>query len=342
MSPTAREVPDTDWHVDELYRFAPPTGATLIDGDAFALRRRPQPRSLRCGVCIRARTIPSCARRARSATSAIYLPGEEPSDAEIAARRATFFDPYHALLAAEIDRVRNRHGHAVLLDGHSIAAEVPRFFAGRLPDLNLGTSDGGSCDRLRAGAGRGHRFGCERLHARRQRPLQGRLHHAPIRHARTPSVHALQLEMAQACYMDEAHPATVRRCARGRAHRSVLERLVIALSEWRPQGGNPMIRVYVARQRYDAYLVADRLNQAGIRAHVFNEHASSIAGDVPPDVAQPHVWIALRQRRAARARAACAKWRSRQARTTPIYCRKCGEQSPGNFELCWNCGHDLI
>ena len=53
-----------------------------------------------------------------------------------------------------------------------------------------------------------------------------------------------------------------------------------------------MIRVYVARQRYDAYLVADRLNQAGIRAHVFNEHASSIVGDVPPDVAQPQVWLA--------------------------------------------------
>ena len=43
-----------------------------------------------------------------------------------------------------------------------------------------------------------------------------------------------------------------------------------------------MIRFYVARQRYDAWLVADRLNQVGIRAHVFNQHASSIVGDVPP------------------------------------------------------------
>ena len=42
-----------------------------------------------------------------------------------------------------------------------------------------------------------------------------------------------------------------------------------------------MFRFYIARQRYDAYLVADRLNQAGIRAHVFNQHASSIVGDVP-------------------------------------------------------------
>ena len=43
-----------------------------------------------------------------------------------------------------------------------------------------------------------------------------------------------------------------------------------------------MIRFYIARQRYDAYLVADRLNQAGIRAHVFNEHASSIAAKCRP------------------------------------------------------------
>jgi len=36
-----------------------------------------------------------------------------------------------------------------------------------------------------------------------------------------------------------------------------------------------MIRIYVARQRFDAYLVADRLNQAGIRAHVFKDRKST-------------------------------------------------------------------
>jgi len=99
-----------------------------------------------------------------------------------------------------------------------------------------------------------------------------------------------------------------------------------------------VIRVYVARQRYDAYLVADRLNQAGIRAHVFNEHASSIVGDVPPDVAQPQVWIAD-DRDAPRAHALLRELeREATTRTAPLFCRKCGEQSPGNFELCWNCG----
>ena len=44
-----------------------------------------------------------------------------------------------------------------------------------------------------------------------------------------------------------------------------------------------MIRFYVASQRFDAYLLLDRLKQAGIKAHVFNEHTSSIVGDVPPE-----------------------------------------------------------
>ena len=100
-----------------------------------------------------------------------------------------------------------------------------------------------------------------------------------------------------------------------------------------------MIRIYVARQRYDAYLVADRMNQAGIRAHVFNEHASSIVGDVPPDVAQPQVWLAD-DADAPRAQALLHTMEI-EARRTPLYCRNCGEQSPGNFDLCWNCGTAL-
>ena len=101
-----------------------------------------------------------------------------------------------------------------------------------------------------------------------------------------------------------------------------------------------MIRVYVARQRFDAYLVADRLNQAGIRAHVFNEHMSSIVGDIPPDVAQPQVWIAD-DADAPRARALLQEMERDARQTTPRWCRACGESSPGSFDLCWNCGTAL-
>src|SRR5205823_4027019 len=64
---------------------------------------------------------------------------------EIAERRARWWQPYHDALAAELARVRDAHGVVVLWDAHSIASVLPRFFEGRLADLNLGTADGRSC-----------------------------------------------------------------------------------------------------------------------------------------------------------------------------------------------------
>ncbi len=101
-----------------------------------------------------------------------------------------------------------------------------------------------------------------------------------------------------------------------------------------------MIRFYVARQRFDAYLLADRLNQAGIRAHVFNEHASSIVGDVPPEVAQPQVWLAREEDRE-RATILLRSMEAEAARGGVAHCARCGEDSPANFDLCWNCGAAL-
>jgi len=101
-----------------------------------------------------------------------------------------------------------------------------------------------------------------------------------------------------------------------------------------------MFRFYTARHRYDAYLLADRLNQAGIRAHVFNEHASSIVGDVPPDVAQPQVWLAREQDRE-RAEILLRTMEADGARTDSRCCVACGEESPPAFDLCWNCGASL-
>ena len=101
-----------------------------------------------------------------------------------------------------------------------------------------------------------------------------------------------------------------------------------------------MIRVYVARQRYDAWLVADRLNQIGIRAHVFNQHMSSIVGDVPADVAQPQVWIE-RECDCERAHVVLAEIERAGRASIDVCCTACGEPSPSNFDLCWNCGGPL-
>jgi hypothetical protein len=105
--------------------------------------------------------------------------------------------------------------------------------------------------------------------------------------------------------------------------------------------GRLMLRIYIARQRYDAWLVADRLNQVGIKAHVFNQHASSIVGDVPPDVAQPHVWIE-RECDQERALIVLKEIEAAGSHAGEVACGKCGEASPSNFDLCWNCGGALV
>src|SRR4029079_5778374 len=135
----------------------------------------------------------------------MYDEGDAPSRDEVAQRIAAFFDPYHQTLAAELERVRALHGYAVLLDGHSIRAEVPRFFAGRLPDLNLGTADGASCDAALAAVA----AGALADHAAFSQFVIGRFKVGYVtRHYGRPEhgVHTLQLEMAQCAYMDEAPP----------------------------------------------------------------------------------------------------------------------------------------
>jgi hypothetical protein len=101
-----------------------------------------------------------------------------------------------------------------------------------------------------------------------------------------------------------------------------------------------MERFYTAHSRFDAYLVLHRLQQAGIAAHIFNEHVSSIVGEVPPDVAQPQVWLDDGRDRP-RAEAALASLGFDRAQIGSVFCRACKEENPTSFDLCWHCGADL-
>lgn len=70
---------------------------------------------------------------------------EPPDEAEIERRRAAFHLPYHAALKAELERVRDLHGIAILYDCHSIRSHIPYLFEGILPDFNIGTNNGTTC-----------------------------------------------------------------------------------------------------------------------------------------------------------------------------------------------------
>jgi hypothetical protein len=101
-----------------------------------------------------------------------------------------------------------------------------------------------------------------------------------------------------------------------------------------------MERFYTALNRFDAYILLHRLQQVGVVAHVFNEHTSSIVGEVPPDVAQPQVWLE-RARDRALAEATLAALSAERSQTGSVYCSACEEENPANFEACWACGANL-
>ena len=201
MQPEARRTPDTDWHVSRLYAFAADMGASLLVPShsryVVDLNRPRDDVSLYPGQ----NTTGLCPA-VRFSGEPVYLAGEEPTPAEVAARVDAYWRPYHLLLAGELARIKAEHGRALLWEGHSIRAYVPFLFDGRLPDLNLGTAGGASClpatqarlEAVLAGQGRyswiaNGRFKGGYITREYGRPRDG--------------VEAVQLELAQCNYMDE-------------------------------------------------------------------------------------------------------------------------------------------
>lgn len=144
MTPEARRAPDTDWHVSRLYAFALELGASVLvprySRYVVDLNRPEDDTSLYPGQ----NTTGLCPA-VRFSGDPVYLEGQGPDAAEVAARVDRYWRPYHAALRGEIARLRATHGRLVLWEGHSIRGELPFLFEGRLPDLNLGTAGGASC-----------------------------------------------------------------------------------------------------------------------------------------------------------------------------------------------------
>lgn len=202
VTPEARGVPDTDWFVSRLYDFARKLGASLLVPNysryVVDLNRPPDDVSLYPGQ----NTTGLCPA-VRFSGDPVYLPGQEPSPDEVAARVERYWRPYHDALARELARLRDAHGRVLLWEGHSIRSVVPFLFEGRLPDLNVGTAAGASC--------------APALQARLEAVLSAQQGYTWIangrfkggyitRHYGRPAegVDAVQLELAQDTYMDEA------------------------------------------------------------------------------------------------------------------------------------------
>ena len=231
MQPRAASVEDTDWHLDRLYAFVRELGAGLIvprlSRYVVDLNRPPQDTPMYPGV-----NNTGLAPTRFFSGDGLYRQGEEPDAAEVAARVADCWLPYHDALATELARLRFAHGHAVLFDAHSIKSELPWLFDGQLPDLNLGTASGASC----AASLRSQLAAVLAGQTQFSHVVDGRFKGGYItRHYGRPTeqVHALQLEMCWRCYLDEDRPQEWR-ADRAAKVAPLLQGLVQAMVDWRP------------------------------------------------------------------------------------------------------------
>lgn len=202
LTPSARRVPDTDWHVSRLYAFARDLGASILvplhSRYVVDLNRPPDDVSLYPGQ----NTTGLCPV-VQFSGEPVYLDGQEPDKAEVEARIEQYWRPYHQALEAELARIRDEHGRCVLWEGHSIRSVVPFLFDGTLPDFNLGTAAGSSC----SVALRDRLVGVLEGQADYSFVVDGRFKGGYItRHYGRPEqgIDAVQLELAQLNYMDES------------------------------------------------------------------------------------------------------------------------------------------
>jgi N-formylglutamate deformylase len=201
LTRAAKALPDTDWHLEPLYDFLDELGASVLVAThsryVVDLNRPPDNANLYPGQDTTG-VVPLDTFHKEP----LYLPGFPPSESETRSRIDQYWKPYHAKLAMELNGIRKQHGYALLWDAHSILSVLPRFFAGRLPDFNLGTAGGRSC-----AAGIGERL-LEKISGH-TKVLNGRFKGGYI--TRTygdpaGNVHAVQLELSEAIYMEERPP----------------------------------------------------------------------------------------------------------------------------------------
>lgn len=200
LTPKARTLPDTDWHLPRLYQPMEQLRPSVIRANysryVIDLNRPVDDKPLYQG-----------------ATTGLFsntlFSGEpmwqEPMT-EVAHTWAieSIWRPYYQQVEAELKRIKAKFGYALLFDAHSIASHIPYLFEGRLPDLNLGTNQGLSCnsmliDRLCQICAdsdfswvHNGRFKGGFITRNFGRPDE--------------NIHAVQLEMAQIIYMDEQVP----------------------------------------------------------------------------------------------------------------------------------------
>ncbi|WP_119258719.1 N-formylglutamate deformylase [Shinella zoogloeoides] len=226
LNDNGRILADTDWHIERLYDGLLPNVTTVratFHRYVIDANRDPAGVSLYPG-----QNTTGLVPETDFDGKPIWKDGEAPTEADIAYRLANFHAPYHAALAAEIERVKAIHGVAILYDCHSIRSLIPFLFEGRLPDFNVGTDMGRTCAKEIETA----TFeACAKAEGYTS-ILNGRFKGGwTTRHYGKPEtgVHAIQMELAQVSHLSTEVPPfdlDAEKAARLRVHlKDILQRI---------------------------------------------------------------------------------------------------------------------
>jgi N-formylglutamate deformylase len=232
LNDAGRGLADTDWHIDRLYAGLLPEATTVtatFHRYVIDANRDPAGVSLYPG-----QNTTTLVPETDFDGQAIWQ--THPSLAAISERLQAFHAPYHEALAAQIARVKALHGFVILYDCHSIRSRIPFLFDGILPDFNIGTDSGRSCAAIiEEGVASVCAAAGDYTFIRNGRFKGG----WTTRHYGQPrdGVHAIQMELAQATYLDrEAPPFDYSDAKAGRLRQhlhAILHRL--ASGEWEIQ-----------------------------------------------------------------------------------------------------------
>lgn len=226
LNDNGRALADTDWHITQLYDGLLPD-VTVVKSNihryVIDANRDPEGVSLYPG-----QNTTTLVPLTDFDGAPIWREGQTPSASDIEARRVAYHAPYHTALTAELDRVRAKHGVALLFDCHSIRSIIPFLFEGQLPVFNTGTNSGQSCSVILG----------DKIHAIAQGAGQSAVRDARFkggwttRHYGRPDagIHAIQMEIAQRAYMTEVPPWNYD-AARASQLRPVLKSMLQSLND---------------------------------------------------------------------------------------------------------------
>lgn len=227
----ALTLPDTDWHLNELYGFLDELEVSVLTANmsrlVIDLNRGSEGQPLYPGMP----ETGLCSTILFSG-SPVYRAGKKPDASEISRRIKQYWHPYHVALSQELARLKARHGFAILIDAHSIRSRVPALFDGLLPDFNIGTNAGRSCASGLSAAVMNSIEATETYSS----VLDGRFKGGFItRHYGRPeeNIHAFQIELSQRTYMDEDNPALPLKPENSKVV-DALKNLVLTVVEYRP------------------------------------------------------------------------------------------------------------